>query len=449
MAHMTGHKQTSRKNKKKRAAIEKSSGKTARGRGQPPARQRTQPKKKSTKTFFDPSTHPDYPLGPSQNAAAAASSSAATSNRAVVVPPALILPTASPHVFVTKAACQDAGVHSRDFFRDAAVSRHADANHNTYTFEYFPPASFPNSTTTTSFPISQQPEVAFLGRSNVGKSSLINALMRRTLAVTSKKPGRTQQAYYYGWMPHNEAKQGGRATATAGVGAAAAAVPSPSAASGFLVDLPGYGYAVGPDGAVASWQSATQDFLLQRRDAGPLRRVYLLQDARLAAPQPIDNDVLGWLDEAEIMYTIVLTKADGHRDGHGSGSTAGVVKHANLCSLRYQQQWAEAAFDFAEYDGNGNVDDGSGVAANESRVDGADDDGGDDDDDDNNDAVDDEEGDEEGDEEDDEEEGEHERSAVTMSPMIHVTSAKKRTGLAELLSSIEAEFSVAKAASQR
>ncbi|OEU22328.1 MMR_HSR1-domain-containing protein, partial [Fragilariopsis cylindrus CCMP1102] len=130
-------------------------------------------------------------------------------------------------------------------------------------------------------------EVAFLGRSNVGKSSLINAIMRKNLCITSKSPGRTQLPYYYG-NPSGQPQ-------------------------GFIVDLPGYGFAKKPMSITEDWQKDTQDLLLHRRhEAKVLKRLFLLMDARRGVQGPNEHDriVMRWLEDAEIPFTVVLTKAD-------------------------------------------------------------------------------------------------------------------------------------------
>ena len=104
----------------------------------------------------------------------------------------------------------------------------------------------------------------------------------------------------------------------------------PSDATGYLVDLPGYGYAAAPDGEVEAWQSRTQDFLAERAGEGRLRRLYLLVDARHGAAQ-FDRAVMGWLDEAGLPYTVVLTKAD--RVGRPQ-----LVRAANDLCMRYHSQ---------------------------------------------------------------------------------------------------------------
>jgi GTP-binding protein len=122
-------------------------------------------------------------------------------------------------------------------------------------------------------------EVAFAGRSNVGKSSLFNALTgRKELARTSNTPGRTRELNYF----------------TAGSGRIA------------LVDMPGYGYARAEKKLVKAWQSIIMAYLKGRPN---LRRVFVLIDARHGI-KPIDIETLDQLDEAAVSYQIVLTKAD-------------------------------------------------------------------------------------------------------------------------------------------
>jgi GTP-binding protein len=131
------------------------------------------------------------------------------------------------------------------------------------------------------------PEVAFAGRSNVGKSSLINALTgRSSLARTSNTPGRTQSLFFY--VPDLP-------------GAAPGELP-PIA----LVDLPGYGYAKAPKEQVARWTGLIHAYLLGRAS---LKRVFVLIDAR-HGPKPADETLMAELDRAGVAYQVVLTKAD-------------------------------------------------------------------------------------------------------------------------------------------
>jgi GTP-binding protein len=123
-------------------------------------------------------------------------------------------------------------------------------------------------------------EVAFAGRSNVGKSSLINALTgRNALARTSHTPGRTQELIFF---------------------------EGPENAGFRLVDMPGYGYASAPKAKVAAWTALIHKYLQGRSS---LARVYVLIDARHGLKE-VDLDVLKTLDRSAVSYQIVLTKAD-------------------------------------------------------------------------------------------------------------------------------------------
>ena len=129
-----------------------------------------------------------------------------------------------------------------------------------------------------SLPGAARPEIAFAGRSNVGKSSLINALTgRRSLARTSNTPGRTQELIFFGGA--------GRLV---------------------LVDLPGYGYAAAAKSKVAAWTKLIHEYL---RGRATLARVYLLVDARHGLKE-VDTAVLDSLGQAAVSYEIVLTKCD-------------------------------------------------------------------------------------------------------------------------------------------
>jgi len=127
-------------------------------------------------------------------------------------------------------------------------------------------------------PAPDLPEVAFAGRSNVGKSSLINALTnRKTLARTSNTPGRTRELNYFNLDNRLH-----------------------------LVDLPGYGYARVSRSQVQAWTRLMSDYL---RGRAVLRRVCLLIDARRGIGKS-DVEVMSSLDEAAVSYQVVLTKAD-------------------------------------------------------------------------------------------------------------------------------------------
>jgi GTP-binding protein len=131
------------------------------------------------------------------------------------------------------------------------------------------------------------PEIAFAGRSNVGKSSLINALTgQKGLARTSNTPGRTQELNYF--VPDGHSGQG-------------ADLP-PMA----LVDMPGYGYAKAPKEQVDQWTKLVFDYL---RGRSTLKRVYVLVDARHGV-KANDEEVFSLLDKAAVSYQLVLTKTD-------------------------------------------------------------------------------------------------------------------------------------------
>jgi GTP-binding protein len=127
-------------------------------------------------------------------------------------------------------------------------------------------------------PPEKLPEIAFAGRSNVGKSSLVNALTgRRTLARTSNTPGRTRQINFF--------DLGARL---------------------ILVDLPGYGYADAPKAAIKSWTGLVRHYLQAR---AALRRVCLLLDSRHGIKE-VDRPLMRMLDDSGVSYQVVLTKTD-------------------------------------------------------------------------------------------------------------------------------------------
>lgn len=107
----------------------------------------------------------------------------------------------------------------------------------------------------------------------------------------------------------------------------------PSSSSGLIIDLPGYGYAAAPKETAEAWQEDTQNLLLDRRDRGVLKRLFLLIDARRDDLAKIDSTVLAWLEEACIPHSIVLTKID-------RTSRPMVVKLVNDMCLRYASQSA-------------------------------------------------------------------------------------------------------------
>lgn len=143
-------------------------------------------------------------------------------------------------------------------------------------------------------PEADRPEVTFAGRSNVGKSSLINALVgRKGLARASAEPGRTRELNYFDVSGHL-----------------------------YLVDLPGFGHASAPKAEIARWTGLTRDYL---RGRVSLQRVFLLIDARRGVMEN-DEDIMRLLDSAASVYQIVLTKADKLKRGEIDAVRDGVLK---------------------------------------------------------------------------------------------------------------------------
>ncbi len=127
-------------------------------------------------------------------------------------------------------------------------------------------------------PATTQPEFAFIGRSNVGKSSLINMLVgQKNLAKTSGKPGKTQTINHF--QINSE---------------------------WYLVDLPGYGYASVSQSARAKWGVMIEQYLLKREN---LHCTFILVDSRLT-PQAIDLDFINWMGKKGLPFCIVFTKTD-------------------------------------------------------------------------------------------------------------------------------------------
>lgn len=146
-------------------------------------------------------------------------------------------------------------------------------------------------------------EVCFAGRSNVGKSSLINALTgRKNLARASNTPGRTQEINYFALGD-----------------------------SRHLVDLPGYGYAEAPVAIVAKWQALLKQFLQGRVT---LRRAFVLIDTRHGV-KAVDEEILTLLDKSAVTFQVVMTKADKvNRE----------IREANIAQVKEALQKHPAAY---------------------------------------------------------------------------------------------------------
>ncbi len=146
------------------------------------------------------------------------------------------------------------------------------------------------------------PEIAFAGRSNVGKSSLLNALTnRKTLARTSHTPGRTRELNFFVLGGDGET------------------------AKLRLIDMPGYGHAAASKEKTESWTRLIGDFMRAR---APLLRVFLLIDGRHGA-KPIDIEMLDFLDRSAMSYQIVLTKRDEVQAAEREGRLAATLALVN------------------------------------------------------------------------------------------------------------------------
>jgi GTP-binding protein len=151
------------------------------------------------------------------------------------------------------------------------------------------------------------PEIAFAGRSNVGKSSLLNALTgRKSIARASVTPGRTQELNWF-------------------------EVGEPTLLR--LVDMPGYGFAKAPPKVAEQWRRLVRDFL---RGRVVLKRTLLLIDAR-HGPKDIDREMMAMLDETAVGYRLVLTKADKIKASELEAVTAATIAEARKHSAAYPE----------------------------------------------------------------------------------------------------------------
>ena len=156
------------------------------------------------------------------------------------------------------------------------------------------------------FPQSAVPEFAFLGRSNVGKSSLINMLCnKRELAKVSANPGKTQMINHF-------------------------EITSSKNSKWFLVDLPGYGFAVVSQKQRKGWEKMINDYIRQREN---LANLFLLVDSR-HEPQKKDIDFINKLGEWQIPFSIVFTKSDKNKPG-------ATVRNVNAFMAALSRTWTE------------------------------------------------------------------------------------------------------------
>ena len=241
----------------------------------------------------------------------------------VFVPPAMLLPTGSPHAYVSKLTAQASDIDPRELFPPSEMEKMpALFRQNTFVYdgvELLNGEEAANNNKRGDSPrttFKNIPQVAFLGRSNVGKSSLVNALMRRDLARCSKQPGRTQQVHRFALVPNQSTDSQNT---------------QPDKPWGLFLDLPGYGFAVAPDDVLDNWQSRTQQILRREYREGNLKRVFLLIDARQGVTD-VDQDVLSWLEETGGMpHTLVWTKSD-------AVSKPQLIKGLNQAFMWYQQR---------------------------------------------------------------------------------------------------------------
>ncbi|KAG5182452.1 YihA2, YihA/EngB-like GTPase [Tribonema minus] len=190
------------------------------------------------------------------------------------------MPTKSPWVWTMKGMDADSAVHRTD----PDIARGCRAMQA----GFFPPNLFKFD-----LPKAGVPEVAFCGRSNVGKSTLVGTLINNTKLVrASKEPGCTRTVNYFGLTAPTRIKKGSEV----------------DRAAVYMVDLPGYGFAKAPVQEVQAWTAAVEGFIVNR-DCALLRRTFVLIDGRHGVKQH-DEDMMTLLDDHGVSYQIVLTKAD-------------------------------------------------------------------------------------------------------------------------------------------
>ncbi|MBK6937809.1 MAG: YihA family ribosome biogenesis GTP-binding protein [Chitinophagaceae bacterium] len=164
-------------------------------------------------------------------------------------------------------------------------------------------------------PKADRPEYAFIGRSNVGKSSLINMLTDQTkLAKTSATPGKTQLINHFEIVSRTRNKSG-----------------KSTEQKWYIVDLPGYGYATVSQKARNNWGNMIESYIRKRENLGCL---FVLIDSRLE-PQKVDLDFIRQLGEWQVPFVIVFTKSDKNKPG-------GTKRRVEMFIAKLMDEWEEA-----------------------------------------------------------------------------------------------------------